>query len=94
MTQDKGEKLIVEFPCGRAYAQARDNLGFVLFTLAVIVVLVNWLIMQTGQSLAEQQLTALLAYWWLRDLPFCALFYGLILGIGSALDYYRQFRGG
>ena len=34
----------------------------------------------------------LLTYWWVRDLPFCALFYGLILGIGSALDYYRQFR--
>lgn len=59
---------------------------------SVIVVLTNWLIMQTGQSLAEQQLTALLTYWWLRDLPFCALFYGLILGIGSALVYYRQFR--
>lgn len=29
---------------------------------------------------------------WLRDLPFCALFYGLVLGIGSALEYYRQFR--
>ena len=59
---------------------------------SVIVVLTNWLIMQTGQSIAEQQLTVLLTYWWLRDLPFCALFYGLILGIGSALDYYRQFR--
>jgi LytS/YehU family sensor histidine kinase len=33
-----------------------------------------------------------MTYWWVRDLPFCALFYGLILGIGSALDYYRQFR--
>lgn len=52
----------------------------------------NWLIIQGGQPLAEPQLTVLLTYWWLRDLPFCALFYGLILGIGSALDYYRQFR--
>jgi two-component system, LytTR family, sensor kinase len=29
---------------------------------------------------------------WLLNLPFCALFYGLVLGIASALDYYRQFR--
>lgn len=33
-----------------------------------------------------------LAASWLFDLPFCALFYGLVLGIGSALDYYQQFR--
>ena len=33
-----------------------------------------------------------LAYLWTRDLAFCGLFYGLVLGIGSALDYYRQFR--
>jgi LytS/YehU family sensor histidine kinase len=51
-----------------------------------------WLIMHSGGPLPEQRLDALLTYWWLRDLPFCALFYGLILGIGSALDYYRQFR--
>lgn len=57
-----------------------------------IVLLTMWLIMQAGQPLPEQQLTALLAYWWVRDLPFCALFYGLIIGIGSALDYYWQFR--
>ncbi len=31
-------------------------------------------------------------YGGMRDLPFCALFYGVIFGIGSALDYYRQFR--
>ena len=59
---------------------------------SVIVVLTMWLIMQPDQPLAEQQLTVLLTYFWLRDLPFCALFYGLILGIGSALDYYGQFR--
>jgi len=52
----------------------------------------NWLIMQPGHSLAEMQFNVLLVYWWLRDLPFAALFYALILGIGSALDYYRQFR--
>ena len=57
-----------------------------------LVLLARWLIMQAGQPLEEQQLTALLTYWWVRDLPFCALFYGLILGIGSALDYYQQFR--
>jgi signal transduction histidine kinase len=57
-----------------------------------LVVLTNWLVMQAGQPFDEQQATAMLAYWWVRDLPFCALFYGLILGIGSALDYYRQFR--
>jgi len=59
---------------------------------SVVVLITNWLIMQTGQPFAEMQFSVLLAYWWLRDLPFAALFYGLILGIGSALDYYRQFR--
>lgn len=59
---------------------------------SVIVVIANWLIMRTGQSLADMQLSVLLSYWWLRDLPFAALFYGLILGIGSAFEYYRQFR--
>jgi two-component system, LytTR family, sensor kinase len=57
-----------------------------------MVLLTMWLIMQAGQPLAEPQLTGLLTYWSVRDLPFCALFYGLILGIDSALDYYRQFR--
>lgn len=33
-----------------------------------------------------------LAYLWTRDLAFCGLFYGLVLGIGSALNYYQQFR--
>ena len=56
-----------------------------------IVLLARWFIMESGQ-LGEHQLTAILTYWWVRDLPFCALFYGLILGIGSASDYYRQFR--
>lgn len=56
-----------------------------------LILLMNWLIIQAGQSFPEQ-LTVLLTYWWVRDLPFCALFYGLILGIGSALEYYQQFR--
>ena len=59
---------------------------------SVLVLMANWLIMQPGQSLAEMQFNVLLVYWWLRDLPFAALFYALILGIGSALDYYRKFR--
>jgi len=57
-----------------------------------MVLLTMWLIMHAGQSLTDQKLTVLLMYWWVRDLPFCALFYGLILGIDSALGYYRQFR--
>ena len=59
---------------------------------SVLVLMANWLIMQPGHSLAEMQFNVLLVYWWLRDLPFAALFYALILGIGSALDYYRRFR--
>lgn len=59
---------------------------------SVLVLIANWLIMQSGHSFAEMQFNVLLVYWWLRDLPFAALFYALILGIGSALDYYRKFR--
>lgn len=33
-----------------------------------------------------------LAFSWLQNLPFGVLFYTLVLGISSALDYYRQFR--
>jgi signal transduction histidine kinase len=57
-----------------------------------LILLMTWLIMRSGAPFTEQQLGALLTYWWVRDMPFCALFYGLILGIGSASDYYRQFR--
>jgi len=57
-----------------------------------MVLLTMWLIMHSGGPLPDRQLDVLLTYWWVRDLPFCALFYGLILGIGSASDYYRQFR--
>ncbi len=70
------------------------HLAAVLLLCAVhsgIVLLMNWLIMQSDQPF-DQQLIALLTYWWVRDLSFCVLFYGLILGIGSASDYYRQFR--
>ncbi|HKQ76007.1 MAG TPA: histidine kinase [Blastocatellia bacterium] len=57
-----------------------------------LILLMMWLIMHSGGALPEPRLDVLLTYWWVRDMPFCALFYGLILGIGSALDYYRQFR--
>ncbi|HEU0172817.1 MAG TPA: histidine kinase [Blastocatellia bacterium] len=57
-----------------------------------VVLLMMWLIMSAGQPFTDQRLIALLTYWWVRDLPFCALFYCLILGIDSALDYHRQFR--
>ena len=57
-----------------------------------VVLLMMWLVMSAGQPFTDQSLIALLTYWWVRDLPFCALFYCLILGIDSALDYYRQFR--
>jgi hypothetical protein len=52
----------------------------------------NWIILQARQPFPEEQWAGLLLYWWIRDLPFCALFYGLILGIGSALEFYRQVR--
>jgi two-component system, LytTR family, sensor kinase len=48
--------------------------------------------MTPGQSIDMQQASAMLIFWSARDLPFAALFYGLILGIGSAADYYQQFR--
>lgn len=57
---------------------------------SVIVVIASWVI--TGQPLDQEQVIAMFTYWSVRDLPFSALFYGLVLGIGSASDYYRQFR--
>ena len=57
-----------------------------------VVLVTNWLIMQTDQPLLDQPLMVMMTYWWVRDLPFCALFYGLVLGVASALEYYRQFR--
>ncbi len=59
---------------------------------SLIALLTMWLIMQTGQPLADLQLTVLMTYGWVRDLPFCVLLYGLILVMASALDYYWQFR--
>jgi two-component sensor histidine kinase len=56
-----------------------------------LILLLQWPIIQAGPLFTEQPLM-LLAYWWVRDLPFCTLFYGLILGVGSTLEYYRQFR--
>lgn len=59
---------------------------------SVLALPLNWIILQARQPFPEEQWAGLLVYWWIRDLPFCALFYGLILGIGSALEFYRQFR--
>lgn len=57
-----------------------------------MVLLIRLLIMPLAEPIDGRQATNLLTYWWVRDLPFAALFYSLILGISSALDYYRQFR--
>lgn len=51
-----------------------------------------WWMMDVGGTVPAPPLLIRLSASWLRDLPFCALFYGLVLGTGSALDYYRQFR--
>lgn len=59
---------------------------------SLMVLLTRLLIMPTAEPISGQQATAILTYWWVRDLPFAALFYGLIIGIASAADYYRQFR--
>jgi signal transduction histidine kinase len=60
---------------------------------SVMALLINWLVFGVGGAFSNPQMIALLtSYWWVRDLPFCGLFYGLIIGVGSALDYYRQFR--
>lgn len=57
-----------------------------------LILLMQWLIMYGGQAFTDQPLRMLVTFWWVRDLPFCVLFYGLIVGIGSALEYYRQSR--
>lgn len=61
-----------------------------LHTLASLW-LTQWL-MQTGEIGFGKVWLLRLAFSWLRDLPFCVLFYGMVLGVASALDYYRQFR--
>lgn len=57
---------------------------------AVVGLVLTQLIMVGGLDFSMLPLR--LAALWLFDLPFCALFYGMVLGIGSALEYYRQFR--
>lgn len=57
---------------------------------AGIGLVLTQLIMTGGLDLSMLPLR--LAASWLSNLPFCALFYGMVLGIGSALDYYWQFR--
>ena len=59
---------------------------------SAMALLSMWLIMQSGQPLEGQQAAAILTFSSVRDLPFAALFYGLVLGTGSAFEYYRQFR--
>ena len=59
---------------------------------AAISLWLTWLIQESGAAVPRPPLMVRLGYSWTRDLPFCALFYGLTLGISSALDYYRQFR--
>lgn len=61
-----------------------------LHTLASLW-LTQWL-MQTGEIGFGKVWLLRLAFSWLRDLPFCVLFYGMVLGVASALAYYRQFR--
>jgi len=57
-----------------------------------VMLLTRRLIMPNGELIDGSQARAMLTFWSVRDLPFCALFYGSILGISSALDYYRRFR--
>src|SRR5262249_19445177 len=59
---------------------------------AGIAVWLTRMIMDGGEAPPGPPLIVRLAYSWTRDLPFCALFYSLALGVSSALDYYRQFR--
>jgi two-component system, LytTR family, sensor kinase len=59
---------------------------------SIVILLTRQIIMTPGQSIDMQQASAMLIFWSARDLPFAALFYGFILGIGSAADYYQQFR--
>src|SRR4030095_1156198 len=57
-----------------------------------MVLLTRLLIMPGAEAIDLRQAYALLTFWSVRDLPFASLFYGSILGIASAVDYYRQFR--
>lgn len=57
-----------------------------------LTVLARVVIMPSSEAIDGRQAGAMLTFWSVRDLPFCALFYGMILGISSSLDYYRRFR--
>jgi len=57
-----------------------------------IIFITRLTIMPVLEPIVGSQFVAMLTVWSLRDLPFCALFYCLILGISSAFDYYQQFR--
>jgi two-component system, LytTR family, sensor kinase len=57
-----------------------------------LVLLTRLLIMPGGEAIDGRQANAMLTFWSIRDLPFALLFYGSILGIASAVDYYRRFR--
>ncbi|MBI1765411.1 MAG: histidine kinase [Acidobacteria bacterium] len=50
------------------------------------------LILQMNSGLPLRMLVLRMAASWLSTMPSSALFYGLVLGLASALDYYRQFR--
>ncbi len=62
------------------------------FAHAVLGLFVTQWIMQAAAEIPLRVLALRLAASWLQNLPFGVLFYGLVLGIGSALEYYRQFR--
>jgi len=59
---------------------------------STIIYLTRLAIMPVSEPIEGSQIVAMLTVWSVRDLPFCALFYGLILGISSAFDYYQRFR--
>lgn len=58
----------------------------------VFVWALNETLVEPGLRGARPAAWVQLMFEWTRDLPFCALFYALVLGLASALDYYRQFR--
>lgn len=61
-------------------------------THSVLALPLDGLLLRADLSSISGQWRGLLLYWCVRDLPFCALFYAFILGVGSALNYYQQFR--
>jgi LytS/YehU family sensor histidine kinase len=71
------------------------HLGAIILLCALhsgMVLVTRLVIMPGAEAIDSRQAYALLTFWSIRDLPFAALFYGSILGIASAVDYYRQFR--